>query len=68
MSINKQGLKKYVLDTYKEKHRSCGKCQQRWKTMKDTIKPLQQAPQFLEKRAQQSREVKDLLTMLWGDK
>jgi hypothetical protein len=36
--------------------------------MKDTIKPLQQAPQFLEKRAQQSREVKDLLTMLWGDK
>jgi hypothetical protein len=36
--------------------------------MKDTIKPLQQAPQFLEKRAQQSGEVKDLLNMLWGDK
>jgi hypothetical protein len=36
--------------------------------MKKNIKPLQQAPQFLENRAQQSGEVKDLLTMLWGDK
>jgi len=56
MNISKQGLKQYVLDTYKNKHQSCGKCQQRWKT------------QFLENRAQQSGEVKDLLTMLWGDK
>lgn len=68
MNISKQGLKQYVLDTYKNKHQSCGKCQQRWKTMKKNIKPLQQAPQFLENRAQQSGEVRDLLTMLWGDK
>ncbi len=68
MSINKQGLKQYVFNAYKNKHQSCGKCQQRWKTMKENIKPLQQAPQFLENKAQQSGEVRDLLTMLWGDK
>ena len=36
--------------------------------MKKNVKSLQQAPKVLEKQAQQSGEVKDLLDMLWGEK
>tara|TARA_R100000687_G_scaffold72211_1_gene62270 strand:- start:304 stop:504 length:201 start_codon:yes stop_codon:yes gene_type:complete len=63
--MNRQSFKKYVLDAYKSKHRSCGGCQQRWQTMKKTIKPLQQAPQVLQNKAQNDGEINDLLNMLW---
>ena len=59
--MDSTGFKQFVLNKYKEKHRSCGKCQQRWNSMKENIKPLQQAPKFLEKRAQHSGD------MLWGE-
>ena len=66
--MNKTGFKKYVLDAYKKKHRSCGGCQKRWDTMKKTIKPLQEAPKFLQKKAQNDGDINDLLNMLWRER
>ena len=66
--MNTNSFKQFVLDKQKDKHRGCGKCQKRWKSVKNNVKSLQQAPKFLENQAQQSGEVKDLLDMLWGEK
>ena len=36
--------------------------------MKKKIKPLQEAPKFLQKKAQNDGDINDLLNMLWRER
>ena len=59
--------KKVLLNAYMNKHKSCGKCQKRWKGMKQRFN-LSEAPKFLADRAKGSGDLKDLVNMLWENK
>ncbi len=59
--------KKVLLNAYMNKHKSCGKCQKRWKGMKQRFN-LNEAPQFLVNKAKSSGDLKDLVNMLWENK
>ena len=59
--------KKVLLNAYMNKHKSCGKCQKRWKGMKQKFN-LNEAPQFLVNKAKSSGDLNDLVNMLWENK
>jgi len=59
--------KKVLLNAYMNKHKSCGKCQKRWKGMKQRFN-LNEAPQFLVNKAKSSGDLNDLVNMLWENK
>ncbi len=59
--------RKAILNAYMNKHKSCGKCQKRWKGMKERFN-LNEAPQFLVDKSKNSGNLNDLVNMLWENK
>ena len=56
-----------LLNLYINKHNSCGGCQKRWKGMRNTLS-IDEAPQFLQKKAQHDVNAMRLMNTLFKDK
>ena len=60
-------IRKTLADFYVKKHKSCGGCQNRWKNMRKTFN-INQAPEFLAKRAKSNAEIAGVLDTLFKEK
>ena len=60
-------ISKTLTDFYIRQHKSCGGCQNRWKNMRKTFN-INQAPEFLAKRAKSNAEIAGVLDTLFTDK
>ena len=60
-------LSKTLADFYIRQHKSCGGCQGRWKNMRKTFN-INQAPEFLAKKAKSNAEIAGVLDTLFKEK
>ena len=60
-------LSKTLADFYIRQHKSCGGCQNRWKNMRKTFN-INQAPEFLAKKAKSNAEIAGVLDTLFKEK
>ena len=59
-------LSKTLADFYIRQHKSCGGCQNRWKNMRKTFN-INQAPEFLAKKAKSNAEIAGVLDTLFKE-
>tara|TARA_R100000049_G_C1900046_1_gene50390 strand:+ start:76 stop:279 length:204 start_codon:yes stop_codon:yes gene_type:complete len=60
-------ISKTLADFYIRQHKSCGGCQSRWKNMRKNFN-INQAPEFLAKKAKSNAEIAGVLDTLFKEK